>query len=221
MQNIDMIGIYCIRNTINNKVYIGQSNDIKRRWRGHRYLLNKNQHPNNHLQSAWNLYGKKAFEFCVLQECKIDELNDLEKHYIEEYNATDDKYGYCLKDGGKENVHLSEETKEKIRIACRGRKLRPDLIENLRRINTGRPLTEEHKRKIGDANRGRKNPHLGYNNKKIRCINTGDVFNSIQEASLWCGLKKDSSHLGECAKGKVKYAGRHPITNEKLSWEYA
>jgi len=213
-----MIGIYCIRNIINNKVYIGQSVDIKRRWRGHRYDLNSNKHPNVHLQYAWNKYGKESFEFKVIHECSEDELDELEKYYIKLYNATDDKFGYCQKDGGQSNNHLSEESKEKIRKAKIGTKLRPDLVENLRKINTGRPLTEEHKRKIGDANRGRKNPHPGNNCRKVICVNTGEIFNSIKDASLWCNK---SSHIGECAKGIVQYAGRHPVTNEKLLWEYA
>ncbi len=35
-----MIGIYKITNKINGKCYIGQSNDIERRWKEHRNSFN-------------------------------------------------------------------------------------------------------------------------------------------------------------------------------------
>ena len=51
-------GIYQIRNIINNKIYIGQSLNIKTRFLQHKQALRKNRHPNQHLQNAWNKYGK-------------------------------------------------------------------------------------------------------------------------------------------------------------------
>lgn len=45
-------GIYQIENKINSKVYIGSSNNIKRRWQKHKALLRHNKHPNSHLQAA-------------------------------------------------------------------------------------------------------------------------------------------------------------------------
>ena len=54
-----VVGIYCIRNKINNKYYIGQSIDIKNRWKEHKYNLRHNKHVNNKLQNAWNKYGEK------------------------------------------------------------------------------------------------------------------------------------------------------------------
>lgn len=52
-------GVYEIRNTLNNKRYIGSSINIYRRWRDHKRMLNLSVHPNKHLQSAWNKYGEK------------------------------------------------------------------------------------------------------------------------------------------------------------------
>ena len=57
----EMCGIYCIENLKNHKKYIGQSVDIKKRWRNHRYKLNGNKHFNQHLQNSWNYYGKDNF----------------------------------------------------------------------------------------------------------------------------------------------------------------
>lgn len=55
--------------------------------------------------------------------------------------------------------------------------------------------------------------------KHVRCVNTGKEFSSALEASKWCGLKQGTS-IGYVCNGKRKSAGKHPITGEKLTWEY-
>lgn len=215
-----MIGIYCIKNINNGKVYIGQSCNIENRWKKHKSELNRNVHNNKHLQNAWNMYGADSFEFSVLEECKENEMDDLERKYISLYKATDRRFGYCEMDGGQLHRHHSQESRIKCGIKNIGRKLKPELIENLRRINTGKHLSEEHKKKISESNLGRKNPHVGNNCKPVVCINTQQIFKSCRDAAIWCGLKS-TSKIGDCARGVSCYAGRDPITNEKLKWEYA
>jgi group I intron endonuclease len=53
-------GIYRIINKINDKFYIGSSDNIERRFSRHLLDLKKNKHDNQHLQNAWNKYGKEA-----------------------------------------------------------------------------------------------------------------------------------------------------------------
>ena len=55
---------------------------------------------------------------------------------------------------------------------------------------------------------------------KVKCINTNVIFDSIKSASEWCDLKT-GSNITEVCNGKRKHAGKHPITGEKLAWEYA
>lgn len=93
-------GIYMIKNHINNKVYIGKTNDINRRLRDHRYTLRHNKHPNRHLQYSWNKYGEDAFTFEKLEYCEEELLNPLERLYIAKYNALDYNYGYNKRPGG-------------------------------------------------------------------------------------------------------------------------
>ena len=85
-------GIYQIENKINSKVYIGSSNNIKRRWQKHKALLRHNKHPNSHLQAAWNKYGEDNFIFSIIELCNIDSLLDREQYFINirnpEYNQT-------------------------------------------------------------------------------------------------------------------------------------
>ena len=77
-----MIGIYCIRNTINNKRYIGCSRNISKRLNRHKNLLMSNKHFNYKLQNDFNTYGIDSFEFLILLECENDKLELLEEKYI-------------------------------------------------------------------------------------------------------------------------------------------
>ena len=69
------------------------------------------------------------------------------------------------------------------------------------------------------------NPSKGYNTtlgngnqKRVKCLETQEIFNSITEAAKWC-KQKDASTISGYLHGKGFSAGRHPITNEKLHWE--
>lgn len=109
-------GIYMIKNLINEKVYIGKSFDIKKRWSNHRYELNKGIHVNNHLQSAWNKYGADNFEFSIVETCDEDSLSDKEIYWIKETDAYGS--GYNQTEGG-EGSHLSDDIKNKIGAAAK------------------------------------------------------------------------------------------------------
>lgn len=98
-----MCGIYLIRNTITNKVYIGQSNDIKRRWSEHkaRAFNLENNCSHKPLYLSMRKYGLDAFQLEILCECSIDELDEQEQKYIEEYNSLTPN-GYNILSGGQQ-----------------------------------------------------------------------------------------------------------------------
>jgi len=103
-------GIYMIRNTVNDKVYIGQSRDIK-----NRFSCYKSGCHNKHLQRAFNKYGFDKFEFVIIDKCETSEMNDKEKFYIRLFNSTNPLEGYNKSYGGEGHVHL-QETKDKISL---------------------------------------------------------------------------------------------------------
>ena len=65
-----MQGIYKITNTINNKIYIGSSNNISLRWNQHIDKLIYNMHENYKLQNDYKIYGISAFNFSILEIVK-------------------------------------------------------------------------------------------------------------------------------------------------------
>ena len=98
-----MIGIYAVKNNINGMMYIGQSKNIKQRWYRHR-----GSHTEKTILSReMDKYGKDNFSFIVLQECEIDELDDLERYYISKYNTIYPN-GYNIEDGGKHGASFGE-----------------------------------------------------------------------------------------------------------------
>jgi group I intron endonuclease len=116
-------GIYMIRNVINNKKYVGStcsSNGFYKRWRIHKAYLRHNNHPNSHLQNAWNKYGEDSFEFMILEECEDNKLISREQYWISRYDTTNRAKGYNLKEAGSngKGYHHTKEAIEKIRIAA-------------------------------------------------------------------------------------------------------
>ena len=69
-----MIGIYAIKNIINDKIYIGSSKNLHKRIDDYKYNLRHNKHRNQYLQNAWNKYGEKSFEFNIIEECLEENL---------------------------------------------------------------------------------------------------------------------------------------------------
>jgi len=116
-------GIYCIRNIINDKKYVGYSLCIRRRLLRHKNDLRKNKHDNPYLQNAWNKYGEDNFESYILEESSPELLKEREVFWIKELNAFNEKFGYNLTAGYDGSGSLSEEHKNKIGKAASNRKL--------------------------------------------------------------------------------------------------
>lgn len=56
------------------------------------------------------------------------------------------------------------------------------------------------------------------NNKSVKCINTGEVFTYLSDASRKYDV--NPSCITRCCKGTQKTSGVHPITKESLRWRY-
>lgn len=57
--------------------------------------------------------------------------------------------------------------------------------------------------------------------KRVKCLETGEIFESVVAAAVWGGLKPGSAcNISAQIQGKRPSAGKHPETQELLHWEY-
>jgi group I intron endonuclease len=73
--------IYQIRNTKNNRIYIGSTQNLKTRKTRHLRELKRGIHHNLHLQRAYNKHGN-TFVFEVLETCTAEQLFKKEEEWI-------------------------------------------------------------------------------------------------------------------------------------------
>jgi group I intron endonuclease len=126
-------GIYIIKNTTNDKLYVGSSKDIKNRWQQHRRQLKNEEHYNSYLQNAWDKCGEDKFVFEVLEECEAEALILREQYYLDYYRSYERDVGYNVAIRADRSV-FSEEAKEKMRLASTGRIQSPE--ERKKRSNS-------------------------------------------------------------------------------------
>lgn len=178
--------IYSIENKINGKLYIGSAIGQYRRKAQHFYMLRRNTHWNQHLQSAYNKYGEENMEFSVLEFIEdTSMLEERESKWIEKLKTTDRTVGY------------------NIRIDCK--------------TNLGKKWPEESKIRFSLSKKGKRPPHLNYeeiaklNMKKVEGTNKDNenkvVFDSIREASE--ALKIDRTSISKAVNGAAKSAGNY------------
>lgn len=148
MSNKETCTIYLLTNTVNNKIYIGQT------WLELHIRMGKNggNYSNStYLYSAINKYGSDNFKYTVLAEVATQEEADiLETKYIEQYRSMEKDIGYNIKTGGSAGRH-SEETKRKISATEMGKTASIETRERMSKSQKGLkkpPHTQEWK----DAN---------------------------------------------------------------------
>lgn len=139
--------IYSITNKVNDKRYIGITGDLYNRKRAHLWALRNKKHSNIKLQNAWNKYSEDGFEVEVLETFDTNNRDyalSKEVDYIDHYDSF--KTGYNMSTGADGNV-LNIPSKETIE------KRRKLMLGNKHML--GKKHSEETKRKIGNAHRGK------------------------------------------------------------------
>ena len=183
--------VYMHVNRINDKKYVGithHSDNPNRRWiNGKGYFRNK------HFSDAIKRYGWDQFEHIVIAKgLSKDKACALEQELISKYKAQDRKFGYNITNGG-EFFHHTEESKRLMSENRKGKGLHK--------------FSEEHKQKMREHHRG------GSNSKKVRCVETNQVFESINAAARH--INKNKKLISNCCN-KVP----HFNTAGGYHWEF-
>lgn len=96
-------GIYIITNLINNKVYIGQSKNIKDRFNSHKSDARRGKdYP---ISRAIRKYGISNFNFEILEYAPLNKLDELEIKMIKKYDSTNYNKGYNICRGGSNSIN--------------------------------------------------------------------------------------------------------------------
>lgn len=112
VMKIKKCGIYKITSP-SKKVYIGQSNDIHKRFLRYRYIYNTEKQTK--LYRSFKKYGVKKHKFEILQLCLSSELNEIEVYYIELYQSCSSTGLNIFKGGCQNNFGFKNSKEAKLR----------------------------------------------------------------------------------------------------------
>ncbi len=156
MANETIHYLYRITNLINNKIYIGQTKNISKRWSDHRKAATANK-PTQAIHHAMIKHGLDNFEFEIIAACTNQEdTNETETLLVSQYNShISNGEGYNVAYGGF-NATKTDEWKQKVSEHHKQYYAeRPELIEKL----------HEDRKKWHEANpdalKGENSPRFG------------------------------------------------------------
>lgn len=235
------IGIYQIRNLVNNKIYVGSATDFCERKSQHFSLLKRKKH-NKKLQNSYNKHGKENFVFEIIEFVENkDKLLEREQYWIDKLNAVEEGYNIQpiagkppsnkgMKFSQKHRDNLSKNSGNKISVICletkqifssankAGKYLNKDSSHITgcckNKYNTAYNLHWMYYNEYLKASKAYIDFKLSLENKKrikVICLDTGEIFNSVTEAGNIKNICSNS--ITQCCKGIYKTAG-------KLRWSY-
>ena len=215
--------IYKITNLVNDKFYIGSTqHSFKKRKGEHLAELNGGYHKNKHLQSSYIKYGKENFVFEIVEEFVF--LQDYSRDYIYEY-ITDREMFYITglnpeyniareTRGGRLGRIPSIEEREHLRKLFTGREVSEEAKQKIRIARAKQIITEEHKRKIGLVHKGNKHC-LGHKQSDEQKQKTREQV--LLNNSLGIGMHSVEAKEKRTESLKIKF--NTPEMKEKLKFQ--
>ena len=204
---------YCIYvhiNKINGLKYVGQTSlQPEERW-GKNGIGYSKQYFYNAIQK----YGWDNFDHIILERnLSSDEADKREQFWISYYNSIKPN-GYNISLGGQ---GVALETREKMKQGWT-QKRRDEKSQLMIFLNQSLDRTGSNNSMYGACRKGA----TAGNKRKVQCLETKTIFETVADASRWWNNGKDSlkSHIAQQIQGKRKSCGKHPITKEKLHWRY-
>lgn len=139
--------VYITINMINGKMYIGQH-----RCKYEEQFTDGYLGSGTIIRNAIKKYGKENFKRIILEYADNQEdLNALERKYVDESIICNENfYNLVIGGGAPLGMKHSDETRNKISEALKGRRLSEEHKKKLSIANTGKTRTEEQNRQHGE-----------------------------------------------------------------------
>lgn len=188
--------VYMHKNKINDKVYIG----ITCQKTNYRWGAGSGYRQQAKFYNAICKYGWENFEHIILFEnLNFEEAKQKEIELIKKYNSSSKNNGYNVTKGGdgSNGVPCSKEKKIKISKANKGHKFSEETKELMSKLKMGlKPI----------------------NCKKVLCIETGIIYDSMHTAEKETGAKyKNISKVCKGEYGRKTAGGYHwKIVNQRI-----
>lgn len=224
--NIRVFTIYLITNSVNDKKYVGQTTkSLEVRFK--RHCWKSEVRKNMPITSAISKYGKDKFTIRAVETVETLEEANAREVYWAQFFQSFSPHGYNLKAGGRLHSTVSEETRQKLRIALTGKTPTEASRKKMSDAHKGQKLSESAKQKLSLFFKGKK-PHantvLGASlkNYKITLWNLNGKLVIVQNMKKY----SEANNLSLCQIHKVirgelrSYKGlvfQKYLTKEELS----
>ena len=114
------MGVFQIRNVVNEKIFISSSLNLPGIFNRYRLNLKNGTHPNKFLQTEWNEFGSEKFAFEVLDE--LTPGAEMDRDYREELTFLEDLWLDKLQPYGERGYNEPKKSREeKLSIIARNR----------------------------------------------------------------------------------------------------
>jgi group I intron endonuclease len=186
--------IYEIRNVVNNKIYIGSAVNFRKRKNIHLHRLRKGDHHSSHLQRSYNKHGEDKFIFNILLRCPVEYLLKVEQWFLDtqnpDYNSSKSSQTVL---GSKRTPEQNKRRSD----AQKGKKLKPETIEKIRKINLGSKRSDDVKERMRETSKKNKMVYQYSLNGNFIA-----EYRSMREASRQLGI--DNKNIQRCIRGEYK-----------------
>lgn len=216
--------IYILTNKQNGMVYIGQTENLKHRIQRHVNAARKGNTRNEGqpIVHAIREFGIDAFECSVLETVTAETKSELrnllderEKFYITEYNATENGYNVTLGGRGMLGFIPSSETIEAVKRAKIGSTISEEHKDAIRQANIERWKDAELRRVMSERMSGEGNPMFGVRLSGELNHNFGKPMSEETRRKLSAAKMGHPGHpMSDETKRKIIEAAKRPKSAE-------
>ena len=184
------IGIYKITSP-SGRVYIGQSMNIERRFRGYKTLINcKGQ---TKLYRSFLKYGSINHTYEIIELCELSMLNERERFWQEYFECITNGLNCALVKTSEKKMIMSDEVRAKMSKSGKGKKQSVEHVLSRVKSKKGYSHSEQTKKKLAEKR-----------NKLIIDLSTGIFYNNTIEAAYSLNMKLPTFQAMMCGRNKNK-----------------